>query len=272
MNLSFAVAASTRQCSHSQVREPRTSWPHFTVSDARLPQSKSQSYLVSSTHLGLTTRFLLLSDSCRFVDVGHSLWQENGSAIYNCCWSLPAQSFLGPSPAGLMTIFYCLIFETPPTWRSRSPYLYPPGTGLPSYTPPQKSQSQIATDGQSVSKSWCRVPSAAHDQIFITLWQLRSCFGGAPSLTRGRVCLLYMMLVVTSVVLLGSESLGTRYYLLLSQIWDFPFRRLLRLTGSRWSYANPPPLRWIPPQFTIDFLCSLHTNTSSKQFFYCCIM
>jgi hypothetical protein len=39
-----------------------------------------------------------------------------------------------------MTIFYCLRFETPPTWRARSPYLYPqeeggpvipPGTGFP---------------------------------------------------------------------------------------------------------------------------------------------
>jgi hypothetical protein len=40
---------------------------------------------------------------------------ENGSAVYNCCWSSPAQSFLGPSPEGLVTIFYSLIFETPPT-------------------------------------------------------------------------------------------------------------------------------------------------------------
>jgi hypothetical protein len=39
------------------------------------------------------------------------------------------------SPAGLMTIFYCLRFQTTPTWRARSPYLYPPGTGWPSYTP-----------------------------------------------------------------------------------------------------------------------------------------
>jgi hypothetical protein len=35
------------------------------------------------------------------------------SVIYNCCWTSPAQSFLGPSPAGLMTIFYCLRIETP---------------------------------------------------------------------------------------------------------------------------------------------------------------
>jgi hypothetical protein len=53
------------------------------------------------------------------------------------------------------------------------------------------SQSHIATDGQSISKSWYRGPSGAHVQIFITLWRLPSCFCGAPSLTRGRVCLLY---------------------------------------------------------------------------------
>jgi hypothetical protein len=35
----------------------------------------------------------------------------------------------------IMTIFYCLRFETPQTWRARSPYLYLPGTGWPSYTP-----------------------------------------------------------------------------------------------------------------------------------------
>jgi hypothetical protein len=43
-----------------------------------------------------------------------------------------------------------------------------------------QSQSHIATDGQSVSKSWCRTPSDSHDQIFITIWQLRSCFVGRP--------------------------------------------------------------------------------------------
>jgi hypothetical protein len=29
----------------------------------------------------------------------------------NCCWSSPAQSFLVPSPAGLMKIFYTLDSE-----------------------------------------------------------------------------------------------------------------------------------------------------------------
>jgi hypothetical protein len=104
-----------------------------------------------------------------------------------------------------------------------------------------QSHMNLATDGQSVSKSWCRAASMAHDQIFITVWQLRSCFCGAPSLTRGRVCLLYMLLVLASAVFLGSESLGTRDHILLSQISDFPFRCLLRLAGSRWRYSTPPP-------------------------------
>jgi hypothetical protein len=54
--------------------------------------------------------------------------------LYNCCWPSPAQSFSDPSPARLTTMFYCLRFETPPTWKTRSPYLYPPGAGWPSYT------------------------------------------------------------------------------------------------------------------------------------------
>jgi hypothetical protein len=43
------------------------------------------------------TRFLLPSDSRVFVDMGRSLWWEDGSVIYNCCWPLPVQSFSGPS-------------------------------------------------------------------------------------------------------------------------------------------------------------------------------
>jgi hypothetical protein len=53
----------------------------------------------------------------------------------NWCWSSPAQSLSGPSPAVLITIFYCPRFETPPTWRVTSPYLCPPVTGWPVYTP-----------------------------------------------------------------------------------------------------------------------------------------
>jgi hypothetical protein len=39
MGLSFTTVAGPRQCSYFQIRIPRDSWPHFTVSDSRLPQS-----------------------------------------------------------------------------------------------------------------------------------------------------------------------------------------------------------------------------------------
>jgi hypothetical protein len=47
------------------------------------------------------------------------------------------------------------------------------------------------------------------------------------------VCCLQLLLASASVVILGSESLGTRDRILLSQILDFHFRRLLRLAGCR---------------------------------------
>jgi hypothetical protein len=48
---------------------------------------------------------------------------------------LASAFILGSEFRGLMTIFYCLRSETPQTWRDRYPYLYPTGTGWPSYTP-----------------------------------------------------------------------------------------------------------------------------------------
>jgi hypothetical protein len=42
--------------------------------------------------------------------VGHR--REDGSVFCICSWSSPAQSFSGPSPLDLATIFYCLSLET----------------------------------------------------------------------------------------------------------------------------------------------------------------
>jgi hypothetical protein len=50
-----------------------------------------RSVLVSGAHLGPTTRFLMLSDSCGFVDAERPLWREVGSVVYSCCWASPAQ-------------------------------------------------------------------------------------------------------------------------------------------------------------------------------------
>jgi hypothetical protein len=75
----------------------------------------------------------------------------------------------------------------------------------------------------------------------ITVRQMRVCWCGALCLTRGRVCRLLLLLALASTVILASESRGSRDLILLSQIRDFPFRRLLRLAGLRWRYSTPPP-------------------------------
>jgi hypothetical protein len=50
-------------------------------------------------------------------DAGLLMWgalsdERMVSVVCSCGWPSPAQSFSGPSPVGLVTIFYCLRFET----------------------------------------------------------------------------------------------------------------------------------------------------------------
>jgi hypothetical protein len=58
---------------------------------------------------------------------------------------------------------------------------------------------------------------------YLLLFDSYGTFSEAPCLTRGQVCLLYMLLALASVVFLGSHSPGTRDHILLSQIWDLFF-------------------------------------------------
>jgi hypothetical protein len=133
---------------------------------------------------------VLRPDNCGPVDVGCPLWQEDGSVVYNCSWPLPVQTFSGPTPMGLVTIFTVsdsrLPFSSPPTTRRVTVEVFDPASTRELNLLSRQSQSHVTTDTLSVclilrptvSRSVClgiKPPSGAYDQIFITVRQLLVC-------------------------------------------------------------------------------------------------
>jgi hypothetical protein len=173
--------------------------------------------------------------------LGRPLRREDGSVVCNYYWPSPAQSFSSPSPIGLVSIFYCLRFESTlfvASYDSQGhggairPRLH---TGKPDIS----SQSYIATDSQSASLSWNKAP----------IWGLRPdlCYCQTVAdmfmwgaLSEERTCVSFKTAAgphQPSRVRVPWDSDN----ILLSQIRDFPFRRLIRLAGLRWRFSIPPP-------------------------------
>jgi hypothetical protein len=100
-----------------------------------LPAIIRQIYVAIKSHLGPKARYLLLSDSCWFVDVGHPLWREDGSVICNYCLPRRCSDSVVQVPRDSWPFFHCLRLGILLTWRARSPYLYSPGTRGPVILP-----------------------------------------------------------------------------------------------------------------------------------------
>jgi hypothetical protein len=152
------------------------------------------------------------------------------------CLSLTTASGPRQRSYSQVRVFYFLGFETPLTWRARSPYLYPPATGWPSYTPRALDSLFVASYdprgcGEGIrtrlyTASLTNVKVKVKVTLRLTVGQsvslgIEPCLGlitrylflfesyglvfcGAPSLTRGQVCLLYMLLALASALFLGS--------------------------------------------------------------------
>jgi hypothetical protein len=75
----------------------------------------------------------------------------------------------------------------------------------------------------TVSQPGClgvKPPSGVQDQIFVTVEVLWVCWCGEPSVTRGHVCCLQLLLALARTVIFGFESCGTHDHILLSQIQE----------------------------------------------------
>jgi hypothetical protein len=175
-----------------------------------------------------------------------------------------------------MTIFYCIRFETPPTWRARSPYLYPPGTGSPLTTSRatvgvfglasgrdsliwERAASRLAVYRQSVRLG--AEPLETHGQNIFFFSQLNTC-GHSPyissSVTWRLVFQLQLLLTLASAFNLGFDSRGIRDHILFPHIRDFPFCRLLRLSRLRWRYSTLPPHGTPPPSLSLIWFCTTY--------------
>jgi hypothetical protein len=95
-------------------------------------------------------------------------------------------------------------------------------------------QSQLLYDWRVTANQFVLAPSPLRHTARFFSSQLNTC-GHSPyitsSLTREWVYHLQMLLALASAFILGSESRGTRVHILLSQIRDFPFCRLIRPAG-----------------------------------------
>jgi hypothetical protein len=90
-------------------------------------------------------------------------------------------------------------------------------------------ESYITTDGLSANLSWNKAPTWGLRPDFYCCQTVAGLFMWGALLTRGCVNGLQLLVAFASTVILGSESQKTRCHILLSQIRDFPFCRLLRL-------------------------------------------
>jgi hypothetical protein len=112
----FVASYDSQGCGRGIRTRPHTGFPLGRSSSqshiATYGQSVSKSWCRAPS--GAHGQILITLWQLRSCFMGRPLWREDGCVLCMCCWPLPEQSFLGPSPVGLVAIFYSLRFETSP--------------------------------------------------------------------------------------------------------------------------------------------------------------
>jgi hypothetical protein len=110
------------------------------------------------------------------------------------------------------------------------------------------SESELLYDWRFTANQFVLASSPLRHTARIFFSQLNTC-GHIPyitsSLMREWVCHLQLLPAFANAFILGFESRGTHDHILMFQIRDFPFCRLLRLAGLWWRYSTPPPHGWL---------------------------
>jgi hypothetical protein len=93
-------------------------------------------FVLATSPLRLTTsNFIFQLNTCGYSPYVTSSLRRGWACRLQLLLVLSSAVIVRSETRGTMTPFYCLRFETPPTWRTRFPYLYPTGTDWPGYTP-----------------------------------------------------------------------------------------------------------------------------------------
>jgi hypothetical protein len=78
----------------------------------------------------------------------------------------PGLPFFGFHNNNLYTGLYCYSSAQPPTWRTRSPYLWPPETGWPRYTPRHWVPILVAFyDSHGLQRDYSLIPATTRENF-----------------------------------------------------------------------------------------------------------